>query len=111
MQLEYEWPSEEEIMIMNKKLSFLISLLILLVGCSSEVLEMNAPVESIGTATMLVDGTIVLYLRAETDSGGLGDAQFSYRPDDPDYEKIKTHIGGIKPGDKKPVPPWPREGH
>jgi hypothetical protein len=30
----------------------------------------------------------------------------SYRPGDPQYEEIKKHIGGIAPGETKPVRPW-----
>jgi hypothetical protein len=65
----------------------------------------NAPA-SIGVATMSSDGTIQLQLRAEG-QGAIGDAVFFYKPGDPMYEKIKEHLGGIKPGEEKPVPPWP----
>ena len=29
-----------------------------------------------------------------------------YKPGDPQYEEIKKHIGGSKPGETKPVRPW-----
>ena len=36
----------------------------------------------------------------------IAEAQLVYAPDDPQYEEIKHHLGGIKPGESKPVPPW-----
>ena len=61
---------------------------------------------SIGAATMSDDGTIRLQLVARG-QGAIGDAVLIYKPGDPMYEKIIEHLGGIKPGEKKPVPPWP----
>lgn len=62
--------------------------------------------KSIGVAKMEKDGTLILMLRAESDSGIRGDAQFRYQKTDPDYNKILQHIGKIKPGETKNVPPW-----
>jgi len=61
--------------------------------------------ESIGSATMQADGTIVLQLRAQT-GPTVGDAQFLYPPSHPQYQQILDHVGGLKPGESKPVPPW-----
>ncbi|MCC6527765.1 MAG: hypothetical protein IT373_34285 [Polyangiaceae bacterium] len=61
----------------------------------------------IGAATMEADGTLVLMLRAEGPSGAVGDAQFRYPPSHPQYQKMLKHVGGMKPGESKPVPPWP----
>jgi hypothetical protein len=36
----------------------------------------------------------------------IAESQLVYPPDDPQYEEIKHHLGGIKPGESKPVPPW-----
>ena len=57
---------------------------------------------------MKPDGTIVLQLRA-TDPASvvMGDAQFEYPPGHPQYMDVLKHIGGLKPGEEKPVPPWP----
>jgi hypothetical protein len=63
--------------------------------------------ESIGAATMLEDGTLVLDLRAEDASGRRGDARRVYRKDHPRYRAVLDHLGGMKPGESKPVPPWP----
>ena len=62
---------------------------------------------SIGVATMSADGAITLQLRAEDSRGTVGDAVFVYKPGDKMYAEIKQHIGDIKPGETKPVPPWP----
>ena len=65
----------------------------------------NAP--SIGYATMAADGTIELHVRAEGPGGSLGDALLRYPPGHEDYQRILEHLGGLKPGERKPVPPWP----
>lgn len=62
--------------------------------------------ETIGTARMEADGTLVLNLRAEGAGGVIGDAQFVYPPNHPQYQDILKHLGGLKPGQEKPVPPW-----
>jgi hypothetical protein len=56
---------------------------------------------------MEADGTVVLYLRAEGVGGSIGDARLVYAPTHKDYRKILEHLGGLKPGERKPVPPWP----
>ena len=63
--------------------------------------------ESIGQATMEPDGTVVLRLRAEAADGAEGDAQLRYGPADEDYASVLGHLGGLRPGETKPVPPWP----
>lgn len=62
-------------------------------------------VESIGVATMTEDGTITLRLRS-LPPGPIAEGTMSYRPGDPQYEEVKRHLGGIKPGETKPVRPW-----
>jgi hypothetical protein len=64
------------------------------------------PGESIGAATMAEDGTVTLRLRAETEDGASGDGFFQYSPSDPDYRGVVEHVGGLRPGESKPVPPW-----
>lgn len=60
---------------------------------------------SIGVATMEMDGTIVLQLRAK--DGVRGHARLVYPPTRPEYMDILKHLNGLKPGEQKPVPPWP----
>ena len=67
---------------------------------------MSKETESIGRATMTEDGTIVLDLRAVSPQGQVGIGRLSYPPSHPQYQEILKHIGGIKPGENKPVPPW-----
>lgn len=62
---------------------------------------------SIGLATMQKDGTIILNLRAEDGDGMIGDARLVYPTSHPEYQKILQHLGGLLPGENKPVPPWP----
>ncbi|MBF0105538.1 MAG: hypothetical protein HQM16_09465 [Deltaproteobacteria bacterium] len=96
---------------------WLISLfwiMIPLVTAASSAPSVHPPLEqhatqakAIGTARMETDGTIVLQLRAEGVAGALGDAIFRYPPSHPEYKKLLKHVGGLKPGEEKPVPPWP----
>jgi hypothetical protein len=60
----------------------------------------------IGTATMRADGTIVLDLRAEGPGGAVGQGRLTYPPDHPQYAAVLRHLGGLRPGETKPVPPW-----
>ncbi|MCC6335976.1 MAG: lytic murein transglycosylase [Myxococcales bacterium] len=65
------------------------------------------PPESIGSATMKPDGTIQLMLRAEGGGGAVGDALLTYPKTHPQYAEILRHLGGLEPGQSKPVPPFP----
>jgi hypothetical protein len=58
----------------------------------------------IGQAAMREDGTIVMDLRMEDPkSGAIGDARIFYKPGDADYQATLDHLGGLKPGEIKPV--------
>ncbi len=76
------------------------------IAAASEAVDPLPPY--IGNATMESDGTLVLWLRAE--SGAIvGHGTLRVSPGDPQYEEYKRHIGGIAPGETKPVPRWPDE--
>jgi len=60
---------------------------------------------SIGQADMDADGTIILHLRAVSPTA-IGDAQIRYPKDHPQYKMILEHLGGLEPGQSKPVPPF-----
>jgi hypothetical protein len=62
--------------------------------------------EFIGMASMSSDGTVTLHLTRTAD-GQFADATFTYGTDDPKYREILAHVGGLKPGETKPVKPWP----
>jgi hypothetical protein len=64
------------------------------------------PAPSIGEATMLEDGTLVLDLVA-TAGGTRGHGRVTYAPSDPQYAEVLEHLGGMQPGERKLVPPWP----
>jgi hypothetical protein len=61
---------------------------------------------AIGVAWMEEDGTIVVEL-FRTGDGKYAHGLFHYRKSDSDYQKILDHIGPMRPGEKKPVTPWP----
>ena len=65
--------------------------------------------ESIGVATMAADGTITMKLRAAGPGGVSGEGLFTYRPQDPDYDRVLKHLGAMRPGDIVPVKPFPDE--
>jgi hypothetical protein len=65
--------------------------------------------QSIGMAAMNADGAIVLQLRATGPEGELGDAQLVYTPTHPQYQEVLKHLGGLRPGERKLVSPWPEK--
>lgn len=65
------------------------------------------PPGSIGSARMLEDGTLILDLRATDASGRVGDARLYYPKSHRQYREILDHLGPMKPGETRPVPPWP----
>ncbi|HEU4537680.1 MAG TPA: hypothetical protein VFS00_26350 [Polyangiaceae bacterium] len=56
---------------------------------------------SIGVAKMLDNGTLVLDLYHPAP------AQLTYPPTHPEYAGTLRHLGGMRPGESKGVPPWP----
>jgi hypothetical protein len=62
-------------------------------------------IDSVGQAKMSADGTITLQLRSLWPNP-IAESQLVYAPDDPQYDEIKHHLGGITPGESKPVPPF-----
>jgi hypothetical protein len=57
--------------------------------------------DSIGVAKMLDNGTLVL------DLFNPAPAQLTYPPTHPEYANTLRHLGGMRPGESKSVPPWP----
>jgi hypothetical protein len=68
----------------------------------------NADPAYIGSATMSADGTITLHLNRTAD-GQFLDGTLTYRVGDPDYRETLDHIGQLKPGETRPVRPWPEK--
>jgi hypothetical protein len=65
--------------------------------------------ERIGVATMLSDGTIRMLLSIrDRDRGIVGDAVVEYKLGEPDYDVVLKHLGELKPGEWKPVLPFPK---
>jgi hypothetical protein len=62
-------------------------------------------IDSVGRAKMSADGTITLQLRSLWPDP-VAEAQLVYPPGDPQYDEIKHHLGGLQPGESKPVPPF-----
>jgi hypothetical protein len=63
--------------------------------------------DTIGSARMLKDRTIVLSLVYWFPGGGhTTPAEFTYKPGHPKYGEVLRHLGGMKPGESKAVKPW-----
>lgn len=62
---------------------------------------------NVGSAFMQDDGTLEMSLRTETEDGTIGEALLVIARDDRRYERMVAHLGGIKPGEGKPIPPFP----
>jgi hypothetical protein len=58
---------------------------------------------SVGTATMTADGTLVMDLRSPSGA----EMQQRVAPSDAKYSEYVAHLGGIKAGESKNIPPWP----
>jgi hypothetical protein len=81
---------------------FVILLLVAPASASAQVMQSDCRGPgSIGTALMSADGTITLTLSTPGQQGAA-----AYHPGDPQYTRILSHVGGLRPGQKKPVPPF-----
>jgi hypothetical protein len=67
----------------------------------------TTPLAPIGTATMTTDGTIVLDLSTTGPGMTHGEARLLYPPNHKEYRAVLEHLGGLRPGETKPVWPWP----
>jgi len=87
--------------------------LLLTAGCATATVAADEKDESvpcdaiasIGVAHMDASGVITLRIRS-LPPGPIAEGELRYAPDDPRYEEIKQHLGGITPGESKPVRPW-----
>ena len=75
---------------------------------SGAVFATEAPRDekSIGVATMLASGTILVGVPGP-EPGSRARAVLMVEPGDSNYQSIIDHVGGLKPGETKPIPPWP----
>jgi hypothetical protein len=64
-----------------------------------------APANSIGVAWLEEDGSIALHL-TRTSDGMHVSGMLRYQPTDERYNDVLKHLGGLKPGETKPVPAW-----
>jgi hypothetical protein len=67
------------------------------------------PADDVGSAYMEADGTLEMRLRTETDDGTIGEAYLVIAPADPRYAAMVKHLDGIKPGEGRPIKPFPAE--
>jgi hypothetical protein len=55
---------------------------------------------------MLADGSIMVGVPGPG-SGERAQAVLMLMPGDTQYQPLLDHVGGLKPGESKPIPPWP----
>ena len=61
-------------------------------------------IDAVGAATMSADGVLTLRLRAMA-FDSIPAREELYAPGDSLYDEATRHLGGIAPGQSKPVPP------
>jgi hypothetical protein len=77
----------------------------LILGLSGAAPAPEKPQPSIGIATMQPDGSIAV--RVKIRPGAEQEAVLVLYPGDSTYQKMIEHLGGLMPGESKPIPPWP----
>lgn len=84
----------------------------LICGCAHSTGTGLKPTETgdvIGTATMLSDRKIVMTLSSVDCEGAVVHMEDTTAPGDPGYADLVAHLGGVSPGQTKPVHAWPAE--
>lgn len=61
---------------------------------------------SIGWAWMNHQGTVFLHLSGGRSHGEIGYGDLEIEPFNPHYRELLEHLGGLNPGETKPVAPW-----
>ena len=88
----------------------ILALLAILAGPAvGDATAQTPPSEPIGVATMNAEGIVTLRLRAAGPGGAVGEGTLTYGPNDAEYRSVLRHLGGLRPGESKPVLPWPDE--
>jgi hypothetical protein len=82
------------------KAALIVLLLLLPFPAAAQLQSDCRALGSIGTAVMAPDGTITLNLHAPDGTASLA----AYHRGDPDYARILSHLGGMRPGEHKSVP-------
>jgi len=62
---------------------------------------------TVGSAYMRDDGTLEMSLRAVASDGTIGEALMIVAPTDSRHAEMVKHLGGIAPGEGRPIPPFP----
>ncbi len=64
---------------------------------------------TVGVATLQHDGALRMQYRSY-DHGMLAEALQVVKPDGAGYKELLDHLGGLKPGESKPIPEFPPRG-
>lgn len=66
----------------------------------------ESPPASVGVARMLDDGKILVGVPGPNDNDR-AEGVLVVEPGDSTYQRLIDHLGGLKPGETKLIPPWP----
>jgi hypothetical protein len=83
-----------------------VSALLLVFSGAVLAAENPSTAKSIGVARMLADGTIMIGVPG-SGSADRAQAVLTLSPGDTQYQPLLDHLGGLKPGETKSIPPWP----
>jgi hypothetical protein len=76
---------------------------------SENAVKLECDSDYIGTLQMEEDRTVKAFLTACDPGKAIGHAMMVYRPNDPGYVPILDRVGGLSPGESKPIPAYKRE--
>jgi len=83
---------------------------VIVLALTALLLSVESPTRTgdiIGYAEMHEDRSIDLHLRSVECDGTIAEGLVTVKPTDPTYGNTLKHLGGLKPGETKPVPAWP----
>ena len=83
------------------KVLYILLLLTVSAGAQPLQSDCRGSGPAIGTALMAADGTITMSFNGPIMKGVL-----AYHRGDPQYQRMLSHVGGLQPGQKKPIPPF-----
>jgi len=85
-------------------LIYTVIFIIFLTACENTMNTENNE-DTIGVASL--NDEQILAVRLRTEDGFIAESYFELTPSDSRYQKFIDHVGGIEPGEEKPIPPWP----
>lgn len=83
----------------------LLALMMLAAAGAARADDARPSMPFFGTATMAYDDTLSIKLRSTAD-GKPADDTLIFKRGDRGYDNVLRHLGGLSPGETKPMRPW-----